>query len=211
LRAETILLPVHPICSIRRSQGRGVSRPIAPPACQLLGQMVSCPDISAVRSRCPAAPEVASESHLRSPGGNIGACRSPGAEHAPRGVDRVLMRSVACGQSISVDLLAKHRAIRRCESRDTVLTERRPRCVHPALILPYSGDVVCSERPRVFGAVQNAPIPRIRPREIQRCGRSEAHGASKSRQSNMKLAVCSESSRQIRHIRMVSARPDART
>ncbi len=162
-----------------------MSRPIAPPACQLLGQMVSCPDISAVRSRCPAAPKVASESHLRSPGGKIrGLPVTRRAEHARRGVDRVLMRSVACGQSISVDLLAKHRAIRRCESRDTGLAERRRRCVHPALILPYSGDVMCSERPCVFGAVQNAPIPRIRPREIQRCGGSEAHDASKSRQSN---------------------------
>jgi hypothetical protein len=97
--------------------------------------------------------------------------------------------------------------------------ERRRRCVHPAPILPYSGDVMRLGRPCVVGAGQVAPTPRIRPREVQRCGGSEAHGASKSRPSNLKLAlvaywygpaVCAESSRQIRHIRMVNARPGAR-
>jgi hypothetical protein len=70
----------------------------------------------------------------------------------------------------------------------------------------------------VVGAVQVAPIPRIRPREVPRHGGSEAHGASKSHRPNIKLAlvafwhgpaVCAESSRQIRHIRIVNARPGA--
>ena len=74
-------------------------------------------------------------------------------------------------------------------------------------------------RPCVFGAVQVAPTPRIRPREVKRCGGSEAHGASKSRPSNLKLAlvaywygpaVCAVSSRHIWHIRMANARPGAR-
>ena len=109
----------------------------------------------------------------------------------------------------SVDLLAKPRATGRCEARDAVLTERRRRCAHPGPILPYSGAVMSLGRPCVFGAVQVAPTPRIRPREVPRHGGSEADGASKSRPSNLKLALVAdrygsalyaESSRQIRHI-----------
>jgi hypothetical protein len=75
-------------------------------------------------------------------------------------------------------------------------------------------------RPCVVGAVQVAPTPRIRLREVQRCGGGEAHGASNSRPSNLKLALiaywyglalCAESSRHIWHIRIVNARPGART
>jgi hypothetical protein len=75
-------------------------------------------------------------------------------------------------------------------------------------------------RPCVIGAVQVAPTPRIRPPEVPRHRGSEAHGASNSRPSNLKLAlvaywygpaVCAESSRHIWHIRIVNARPGART
>ena len=75
-------------------------------------------------------------------------------------------------------------------------------------------------RPCVVGAVQVAPTPRLRPREVKRCGGGEAHGASNSRPSNLKLALvaywyglalCAESSRRIWHIRIVNARPGART
>ena len=64
-------------------------------------------------------------------------------------------------------------------------------------------------RPCVVGAVQVAPTPRIRPREVPRHRGSEAHGASNSRPSNLKLAlvaywyglaVCAVSYRRIRHI-----------
>ena len=64
-------------------------------------------------------------------------------------------------------------------------------------------------RPCVVGAVQVAPTPRIRPREVPRHGGRDAHGASKSRPSNLKLAlvacwygpaVCAVSSRHIWHI-----------
>jgi len=64
-------------------------------------------------------------------------------------------------------------------------------------------------RPCVVGAVQVAPTPRIRPRETPRHGGSEAHGAGKSRPSDLKLAlvaywygpaVCAVSSRHIWHI-----------
>ena len=57
--------------------------------------------------------------------------------------------------------------------------------------------------------MQVAPTPRIRPREVPRHGGSEAKGASKSRPSNLKLAlvaywygpaVCAVSFRRIRHI-----------
>ena len=41
-------------------------------------------------------------------------------------------------------------------------------------------------RPYVFGAVQIAPTPRIRPREVQRCGRRRE---GKSRPSNLQLAL----------------------
>ena len=89
------------------------------------------------------------------------------------------------------------------------MTERRRRCAHPAPILPYSGPAMRMGRPVVVGAVQVAPTPRIRPREVKRCGGSESHGASKSRPSNLKLAlvaywygpaVCAERSRHIWHI-----------
>ena len=111
----------------------------------------------------------------------------------------------------SVDLLAKPRATGRFEVRVAVLTERRRRCAHPAPILPsrYSGPTMRLGRPVVVGAVQVAPTPRIRPREVPRHGGSEAHGASKSRPSNLKLALvvywyalalCTESSRHNRHI-----------
>ena len=75
-------------------------------------------------------------------------------------------------------------------------------------------------RPCVVGAVQVAPTPRIRPREVPRHRGSEAHGASNSRPSNLKLALvaywyglalCAESSRHIWHIRIVNACPGART
>ena len=104
---------------------------------------------------------------------------------------------------------AKPRAIGRCEASDAVLTERRRRCLHPAPILQHSGTLMRLERPCVVGAVQVAPTPRIRPREVPRHGGSEAHGASKSRPSNLKLAlvacwygpaVCAVSSRHIWHI-----------
>jgi hypothetical protein len=75
-------------------------------------------------------------------------------------------------------------------------------------------------RPCVVGAVQVAPTPRIRPRKVPRHGGSDVHGASKSRPSNLKLALvaywyglalCAGSSRHIWHIRIVNARPGART
>jgi hypothetical protein len=74
---QTVFLPVHPLRSIRRSQGRGVSRPIALHTCQLLGPIVPCPDNSAIRSRRPAVSASASESHLRSPGGISGPAAHP--------------------------------------------------------------------------------------------------------------------------------------
>ncbi len=51
---RTILVPVHPLRSIRRFQGRGVSRPIALRTCQLLGPTVLYPYTSAIRSRRPS-------------------------------------------------------------------------------------------------------------------------------------------------------------
>ena len=72
---QTVLVPVHPLRSTRRSQGRGVSRPIALHAFQLLGPTVPYPDTSAVRS--PGCLRI----RLRIPPSlswrNIGACRSP--------------------------------------------------------------------------------------------------------------------------------------
>ncbi len=109
----------------------------------------------------------------------------------------------------SVDLLANPRATGRCEARVPVLTERRRRWAHAAPIWQHSGAAVRSGRPCVVGAVQVAPTPRIRPREVPRHRWSEAHGASNSRPSNLKLALVAywygpalgaESSRHIWHI-----------
>ena len=96
---QTILLPVHPLCSIRRFQGRGVSRQIALHTCQLLKPTVPYPDTSAIRSRRPAASAFASESHLRSPGGISGPAGHParGTRGLSRG-SRVLMLRLARGQ-----------------------------------------------------------------------------------------------------------------
>ena len=74
---RTILPPVHPLRSIRRSQGRGVGHQIALHTCQLLGPTVPYPDTSAIRSRRPAVSVFASESHLRSPGGISGPAGHP--------------------------------------------------------------------------------------------------------------------------------------
>jgi hypothetical protein len=178
---QTTLRPIRPLCSIRRSQGRGVSRPIVLLACQLLGPTVPCPYISFVRSRRPAATECASECHLRSPGGNIGGCRSPGPRNT-RVVVRILSGdALSCMRPANpVDLLAKPRVTGRCEARYAVLTERRRRCVRPSPILQYSGAVIRLGGPCVVGVVQVASTPRIRPRGLQRYGGSEAHGASRA-------------------------------
>ena len=97
---RTVLPPVHPLRSIRRSQGRGVSRQIALHTCQLLGPTVPCPETSAIRSRRrPAASEFASESHLRSPGGISGPAGQPdGGTRALSRRSRVLMHNVSRGQ-----------------------------------------------------------------------------------------------------------------
>ena len=152
---------------------------------------------------------------------NIGACRSPGPRNT-RIVARISsVDAEACTRPAqSVDLLAKPRATGRCEARVAVLTERRRRSAHAAPILQHSGTLMRLGRPCVVGSVQVAPTPRIRPREVNRCGEREAHGASNSRPSNLKLAfvaywygpaLCAESSRHIWHIRIVNARPGART
>ena len=119
-----------------------------------------------------------------------------------------------------INLLPKRRATGRYEARVAVLTVRRRRCAHAAAILQHSGAFMRLGRPCVVGAVQVAPTPRIRPREVPRHGGRDAHGASNSHPSNLKLAlvaywygpaVRAESSRHIWHIRIVNARPGART
>ena len=96
---RTVLVPVHPLRSTRRSQGRGGSRPIALHAFQLLGPTVPYPDNSAIRSRRPAASAFASESHLRSPGGISGPAGQPArpTRASSRG-SPVLMYRLALGQ-----------------------------------------------------------------------------------------------------------------
>ena len=74
---QTVLPPLHPLRSIRRSQGRGVSRQIALHTWQLFGPTVPCPDNSVIRSRRPADSAFASESHLQSPGGISGPAGHP--------------------------------------------------------------------------------------------------------------------------------------
>jgi hypothetical protein len=121
---------------------------------------------------------------------NIGACRPPGWRNR-RVVARISGFDAYIRTPLAklVDLLAKPRAAGRCEARVVVLTERRRRCVHPAPILRYSGPAMRLGRPVVVWAGQIAPTPRIRPREVARRGGSEAHGASNSRPSDLKLAL----------------------
>ncbi len=80
--------PVHPLCSIRRSQGRGASHPIALPACKLLEPTVPYPYISDVLS-----PPGGLQTRLRVPPSfswrDIGACWSPGPQNT-RVVARIL-------------------------------------------------------------------------------------------------------------------------
>ena len=98
---QTVIVPVHPLRSIRRSQGRGGSRLIVHHAFQLLGPTVPYPDTSAIRSRLPAASEFASEPHLRSPGGISGPAGHPDASGGTRALSRrsqVLMHNVSRGQ-----------------------------------------------------------------------------------------------------------------
>ena len=96
---RTMLLPVHPLRSIRRFQGRGVSRQIALHTWQLFGPTGLYPYTSASRSRRPAASAFASESHLRSPGGISGPAGHParGTRALSRG-SRVSMHRLARGQ-----------------------------------------------------------------------------------------------------------------
>ncbi len=96
---QTVLVPVHPLRSTRRSQGRGVSHPIVLHTCQLLKPTVPYPDNSAIRSCRPAASAFASESHLRSPGGISGPAGQPArpTRASSRG-SPVLMYMLARGQ-----------------------------------------------------------------------------------------------------------------
>ncbi len=96
---RAILGPVHPLCSIRRFQARGVGRAIALRTCQLLRPTFPCPDIRAIRSRRPAVSEFAFASRLRSLGGISGPAGHParGSRALWRG-SRVSMYSVARGQ-----------------------------------------------------------------------------------------------------------------
>ena len=67
--------------------------------------------------------------------------------------------------------------------------ESRRRCVRAASTLQYSGAVMRLGRP-CLEAVQVAPTPRIRPREVQRyCEAHDLHDASMSRPSKLKLAL----------------------
>ena len=96
---QTVLSPLHPLRSTRRSQGRGVSRLIVLHAFQLLRPTVPYPDDIAIRSRRPAASAFASESHLRSPGGISGPAGQPArpTRASSRG-SPVLMYRLARGQ-----------------------------------------------------------------------------------------------------------------
>ena len=96
---RAILWPVHPFCSIRRLQARGVGRPIALHTCQMLRPTVPYPYMSAVRSRRPAVSAFASEAHLRSPGGISGPAGqlARGTRASWRG-SRVSMHRFARGQ-----------------------------------------------------------------------------------------------------------------
>ena len=147
----------------------------------------------------------------------IRASRSPG-RRTPRfrraGVEwRCLRRGRAaytrrspCGSQSDRSLRGERR---RSNGKETTL------CSCCADLAVFRG-VLRLGRPYVLGTVQVAPTPRIRRREVQRHGGSEAHGAKTSRPSNPKLALVAywyvaDWNRQIRHIRMVQARPSRRS
>ena len=120
----------------------------------------------------------------------IRASRSPG-RRTPRfrraGVEwRCLRRGRAaytrrppCGSQSDRSLRGERR---RSNGKETTL------CSCCADLAVFRG-VLRLGRPYVLGTVQVAPTPRIRRREVQRHGGSEAHGAKTSRPSNPKLAL----------------------
>jgi hypothetical protein len=191
---QTILLPVHPIHSIRRSQGRvaAVLRAI-----KSHSMHASCSD-RRFHAQTTASSALAARLFPHSPPNPTFALL---AEY--RGLPATRMAEQACSRADlefrckvrtrpakPVHLLAKHRATGRCEeSRRSDGKATRLRSFRADLAL-FRACHACLGRPWVVGAVQVAPTPRIRPREVPRHGGSEAHGASKSRPSNpgLKLA-----------------------
>ncbi len=147
---------------------------------------------------------------LRQPTGGV----SPPAQRVS--VACALMPSAAAGGQRRRSRDRRHPEQPVAARRDAVLTQSRRRCVRAAPIWQHSGAVMRLGRP-CLEAVQVAPTPRIRPREVQRyCEAHDLNDASMSRPFNLKLHwsrlvwACRESNCQIQHIRTVTTRPDAR-
>jgi hypothetical protein len=113
---RAIFGPMHPLCSIRRFHGCGVSRPIALHTCQLLKPTAPYPGISVVRSRRPALSEFASEiPPSLSWRNNRGLPATRSSEHAPRRADldfRCIMSHVASQSGRSAGETPSERSLR---------------------------------------------------------------------------------------------------
>ena len=162
-----------------------MSYPITLPACKLLGPASPCTAISAARLP-PNSPRNATFALLADHRGMLVTRPANTRLVARIFTSDAYYRSrpanpPICGETPSDSVAAR--------LEDTVLTERRRLCVRAAPILQYCGAVMRSKRPCVVGAVQVAPIPRIRPREVERYGGSEAHGASKPRPFRGRILV----------------------
>ncbi len=208
---QTVLPPVHPLRSIRRSQGRGVSPQIALHMWQLFGPgrrshaQTTAPSALAARltPHSPPNPTFALLAEYR------GLPVTRPAEHAPRRADleyRCIGAHAASPARRSACEIPSDRSLRG-ESRrsDGTATTLRSSRADLAVFRPAMRLGRPVAHPVVVGAVQVAPTPRIRPREVPRHGGSEAHGASKSRPSDLMLALVGY------WLRMVNARPGART
>ena len=183
-----------------------MSYPITLPACKLLGPASSC---TSLRTRLEMPPSLSWRI--------IGACRSPGrrTRDSSRGSSRV-MHTIAHGQPI--------RRLRRNPERFGSCEARRHHSDGKSTTL-------CSCRPHRSCSIAGCQAFEASMRRWGCAGRSyPSHSTSRSRaiwwergawreqvapiqrsHIGMGLLCAQERSRQIRHIRMVNARPDART
>jgi hypothetical protein len=122
---------------------------------------------------CPLSPPGCLRTRLGIPPSlswrNTGACKPTGPRNSPPRAClecRCIMSHVASQSRRSARETPSDRSLRG-ESRRS---DGKATTVIPAPILPYSGTFMRLGRPCVVGAVQVAPAPRIRPREVKRYG-----------------------------------------
>jgi hypothetical protein len=207
---QTILLPAHPLCSIRRSQDHGVSGPIASlrGSCSDWRSYIHAPVSSALATRLPPNSPPNPTFALRAEYRGLPITRP--LEHAPLRADlecRCIGSHAASQSRRSSGETPSDRSLRgerrRSDGKATTLRSSR------ADLAAFWGCHALGTSMRRWGCAGRSYPSHSRPRRVQRSSGSEAHGASKSRQSNFKLAlvaywygpaVCAGRSRYIWHI-----------